>query len=706
MKMQERFAEVLRKTEQRFDRQRQEREYNERLLGEGKLLDVNPSELVRKRLSRLQFDEGTTRAIMGEGLSFTPTAPGASYTVDSFALERVLGTNDLIGVSFLELGLAASRSVARIHVRSGGGALLAYGTGFLVSPQLLLTNNHVIENTAQAAWSRAELNFEVGGGGQIKPPVSVSLDPETFFLTDPELDYTLVAIRPDPTSAEYGWLRLIEEQGKLMVGEWVNIIQHPNGEPKQLALRENQVVDELEQFLHYRTDTAPGSSGSPVFNDQWEVVALHHSGVPVRDEQDRILTPDDRIWEPWMGEHRIAWKANEGARISRVVAHIKAQHLGPAQQALRARMFDAEPPPVPERHPPRPTLLPPTSHVPLVPRGPGGGPVFGQDGAVTWTIPLSVTVSLGDKLGPAVPPEPQAPPLSSTTPVVEDTELQDALAELAAARTRTYYDADADQAAAEEYYRGIRTNVVARTLFSRLGDLVAATHERTFSYKPSLHVYPWVDLYPDRKLRSIYSGKGFDPEELIREDFRIDRQRMQGLRGLMLREAGISQERLEMELDLLEASLPYNCEHVVPQSWFNKKEPMRGDLHHLFTCESGCNSFRSNIPYYDFPDFEEAVRDACGKRLDDDKFEPSRGKGAVARATLYFLLRYPGQVGDENRELQKDRLHMLIEWHEQFPPDEYERHRNMAIFEKQGNRNPLIDHPEWGGKIDFEQGMG
>ena len=71
-----------------------------------------------------------------------------------------------------------------------------------------------------------------------------------------------------------------------------------------------------------------------------------------------------------------------------------------------------------------------------------------------------------------------------------------------------------------------------------------------------------------------------------------------------------------------------------------KREPMRGDLHHLFACESGCNSFRGNIPYFDFPDFEEAVREECGKRV-ANKFEPAGGKGAVARATLYFLLRYP-----------------------------------------------------------------
>jgi endonuclease I len=173
---------------------------------------------------------------------------------------------------------------------------------------------------------------------------------------------------------------------------------------------------------------------------------------------------------------------------------------------------------------------------------------------------------------------------------------------------------------------------------------------------------------------------------------------------LFLRENALSSQRMEEELDLLEAALPYNCEHVVPQSWFGKREPMRGDLHHLFACETRCNSFRGNIPYYDFPDFEEAVRDQCGKR-ETDKFEPLGGKGAVARATLYFLLRYPGQIGDASREMQKDRLPILLDWHRQNPPDEYERHRNLAIFDRQGNRNPLIDQPEWADRIDFSLGF-
>src|SRR6185369_4011734 len=94
----------------------------------------------------------------------------------------------------------------------------------------------------------------------------------------------------------YGSLRLLEAEGKAIVGELMNIIQHPNGEPKQLALRENKLVDVLDRFVHYETDTAPGSSGSPVFNDQWECVGLHHSGVPKRDDAGRILTIDGGIW--------------------------------------------------------------------------------------------------------------------------------------------------------------------------------------------------------------------------------------------------------------------------------------------------------------------------------------------------------------------------------------------------------------------------
>lgn len=692
-----RFIALLDETESRFQQRQKVREEKEQLLSQGGIFAANSEDAIKRRLSHLQTPPEVGVTITDRVRGLIPPAPGIPAE-----LERLLGTNDLMGIHFLELGTWVSRAVVRVHVQSSQGH--GYGTGFMVSPRLMLTNNHVLQNATEASQSRVEFNYENGLGGNMKTSIFARLAPEMLFLTDRDLDYTLVALNPESEPAAHGWLPLIEEQGKVMVGEWVNIIQHPNGEPKQLALRENLVVDELERFLHYRTDTAPGSSGSPVFNDQWEVVALHHSGVPERDAQGRILTVDNQLWAPWMGEHRIAWKANEGVRISRVIAHIKAQALDEQKRQLRAQMFETRPP-VPEAsvplRQPEPQPQNETSTV---------GAQVNPDGSASWTFPVTVTVSVGTSAHQTLPAPPSTPAASVPPPLApaqaEDRELTEALATLSTARTRTYYDAEADMDAAEQYYRSIQSGQSAQALFKQLSKLVYTTHEMALSYKPSMHVYPWVDLHPDLKLRSIYSGLPFDPEEFIREDFRIAQERAVRMRELMLHEASLGIERLEEEIDLLEASLPFNCEHVVPRSWFNKKNPMLGDLHHLFACEIGCNSFRSNIPYYDFPDFEEAVRDACGKRQGEEKFEPSHGKGAVARATLYFLLRYPGKVGDNNRELQQDRLMMLGTWHSDFPPDEYERHRNAAIFEKQGNRNPLIDHPEWVESIDFALGLG
>jgi endonuclease I len=300
----------------------------------------------------------------------------------------------------------------------------------------------------------------------------------------------------------------------------------------------------------------------------------------------------------------------------------------------------------------------------------------------------------------SVPPAPPAPPAPAAP---ASAELRKALEELERATTRRYYDEEADARKRDHYYRQIPAE---GDLYDALGELVRSTHTTELRYRPATYVYPWVDLQEEggkMVLKSVYSGRSFDPRELIEEDFRIEVER-ERMREVLAREMSIHALGVE-QLDLLEATLPYNCEHVVPQSWFNKREPMRGDLHHLFACETGCNSFRGNIPYYDFPDFEEAVREACGKR-EELKFEPSFGKGAVARATLYFLLRYPGEINRTNKEYTEGRIATLVEWHRKFPVSRYERHRNAAINEMQGNRNPLIDHPEWANRIDFARGLG
>jgi len=280
--------------------------------------------------------------------------------------------------------------------------------------------------------------------------------------------------------------------------------------------------------------------------------------------------------------------------------------------------------------------------------------------------------------------------------------LRAALDELERASTRPYYDAASDEADRTVYYDEIDAADEPSALYDSLSRLLDTTHAPRHAYHPAERVYPWVDLHPDRKLRGVYSGKTFEPEEFIRADFETEVRRAERLLELV-GEAPAS-EQILAEQEALEDALPFNCEHVVPQSWFQKREPMRGDLHHLFACESGCNSFRGNTPYFDFADFEEVIRDECVKR-DADRFEPSTGKGPAARAVLYFLLRYPNAIAVAEG-VERVRLPLLLDWHATDPPQEYDQHRNQAIFEAQGNRNPLIDHSEWATQIDFVRGLG
>jgi endonuclease G len=248
--------------------------------------------------------------------------------------ERVFGNKDFLPIAYLEKGLQASKTVGRIVIRNSLGNTKGYGTGFLVSPNLLLTNNHVLPDAVAAGCCEIEFDYENGLDGRIKKYPSFSLDPASFFLSSPadELDYTLIAVeefdrQKKVALSSFGFMPLLSECGeKITLGECLTIIQHPRGELKQITVRENKLIDMDKRFLRYQTDTAPGSSGSMVVNDQWEVVALHHSGVPKRNEQNAILARDGRPWDKkTMKEEDIDWIANEGVRVESIIKDINDQ---------------------------------------------------------------------------------------------------------------------------------------------------------------------------------------------------------------------------------------------------------------------------------------------------------------------------------------------------------------------------------------------
>nr|WP_255536330.1 serine protease [Pacificimonas pallii] len=207
----------------------------------------------------------------------------------------------------------------------------------MVSPRLFLTNNHVLTSEAHAEHSLIEFGYLTSIGG-LREAYPFRLAPDEFFVTDEELDFTLVAVQPmnDASAAlqSRGHCPMIPATGKAVAGQRVNIIQHPRGERMQVSMRGNRIVDIPGNFLHYETDTEPGSSGSPVFNDQWEMAALHHAGVPARDGNGKIKLKSGGTWRSRRDNDDIEWVANEGVRISRIVEHLKGLDLASPQRRL------------------------------------------------------------------------------------------------------------------------------------------------------------------------------------------------------------------------------------------------------------------------------------------------------------------------------------------------------------------------------------
>ncbi len=283
----------------------------------------------------------------------TNVVPYATLKEISFT-ERIVDDAEFLPAHFLEEGALALRSVARVNIGNRG-----FGTGFLISPSLFMTNNHVISTSEEAQESRFEFNYQYDYHGNLQSVDTYTANPTSFFYTNEPLDYTIVRLN-DKGSSElsategtipsqfhmsgsppggfvpggaseageksqmsagerWGYLRL--RVRKFAENQLCNIIQHPEARYKEVALHDNRLTRVLPYAVRYRTDTEPGSSGSPVFDNEWDIIAIHHAGGD-QDPQNPNL-----------------WLNNEGIRIDKIIEDLK-QSLqdNPSNQAVLSEL--------------------------------------------------------------------------------------------------------------------------------------------------------------------------------------------------------------------------------------------------------------------------------------------------------------------------------------------------------------------------------
>lgn len=257
------------------------------------------------------------RPVLDALLAETPAASSdPTNSIDAIAwkvdvedlpgLERTIeAQSTLLDISFLERGLELSPSVAKLLVTLNDGKRY-YGTAFRIGPDLLLTNHHVLfDEVGRATAVEAWFGFEVAFGGAPREYTVVACMPESIVG---RADHDWAVVRTATTMPESARILPLTGAVAPKPHDRVYIIQHPQGREKKIGMIHNVVVGVTDDVIQYRTDTDAGSSGSPVFNEQWEVVGLHHRwGSTVKGGRTEYF--------------------NQGRRIERVAAALTAEGL-------------------------------------------------------------------------------------------------------------------------------------------------------------------------------------------------------------------------------------------------------------------------------------------------------------------------------------------------------------------------------------------
>lgn len=238
--------------------------------------------------------------------------------MNQIKIDTMLAHDNLLHIAWLSRGLELSKAVARIVTPK------SRATGFLIAPNLLMTNHHVIPNEETADNSFADFNFQLLWPDKFEKYCRYRLTSD-FFRANPDLDYAIVGVSGNP-GQRYGYVNL-DVRSEAAVNDYVSIIQHPEGSFKKIALTDSEVITVNNTHIQYTTDTMLGSSGSPVFNEKWEIVALHR-GIEIIEKDGQ------------------RYPIKEGVQINRIIQHCgstadKPDNDGKAPEQRPIKNWDA-----------------------------------------------------------------------------------------------------------------------------------------------------------------------------------------------------------------------------------------------------------------------------------------------------------------------------------------------------------------------------
>jgi V8-like Glu-specific endopeptidase len=223
------------------------------------------------------------------------------------------GDDDSLPVRWLFHAYQACRAIARVRVAGirGGKPMTSkevqrswYGTGWLIDEGILVTNYHVVAGTGRDGRTEEDVRQQAMGlkarfGFTERRSATRQFRVEQVLAADRDLDYAVVRLHRfaedkqpglvdsrlpelEPVSTIEFWGRLeLQPARTLASGDRLNIVQHPGGGEMMVAFRQN-TFDRFSpdgRSIEYSTDTREGSSGSPVFDDDWMVRALHSHAI-------------------------------------------------------------------------------------------------------------------------------------------------------------------------------------------------------------------------------------------------------------------------------------------------------------------------------------------------------------------------------------------------------------------------------------------